>query len=577
MTYDPMSDPVYLAKLRQAKEIGQWLKADRRLVERAARMPPPRPPPSPEELAAPEREAERERKLAKTERQAAEARQGVKERERLLRARRKLAKQGVRLPERPWSALTKSQRENRLDTLAAWHEREIFTDDLCGSPDKRIAAGAQRATEAEMRVMVRAFKMGIDLSLPGIVSRLSKAQDWSRFVAATDADTELAMPPSGGLFRSLDRLVESVKTSPSDPVPEPGEKVSPANETSGKTLPQDGAQPIAFSRIRETAADGEPASVAPEPATPKAQDPAEVMAEENEPSQSQGPTGPKNDESEARTAEIEAIRAKLMINGKVRLDVEALAVYMMCPSYFAIATGLDPEPWQAQFLDDYSLRLGCLAARQSGKSLVTARKAVCFAMCNPATTTLILAPTMRQSSELLLKIMGICSIAGLKLASSNQFGIVLAEKQAGAASRVVCLPGSNEDSGASVRGYSADLLIFEEAAFLGDAVISAVLPSIAARPKAQLVGISSAGIIGSYFHSVMTSPQSRWTKIVVPAAELGRFSAEQLESQSCRSAPAIRSRWTVAGARSATSIYTDDVMSAAFGTQPSRARARRRT
>ena len=51
-----------------------------------------------------------------------------------------------------------------------------------------------------------------------------------------------------------------------------------------------------------------------------------------------------------------------------------------------------------------------------------------------------------------------------------------------------------------MRGYSADLLIFEEAAFLGDAVISAVLPSIAARPKAQLVGISSAGIIGSYFH-----------------------------------------------------------------------------
>ena len=81
---------------------------------------------------------------------------------------------------------------------------------------------------------------------------------------------------------------------------------------------------------------------------------------------------------------------------------------------------------------------------------------------------------------------------------------MLADKQPGAASRIVCLPGSNEDSGASTRGYAADMLILEEAAFLNDAVISSVLPSIAARPKAQLIGICSAGIIGTYFHTVMT-------------------------------------------------------------------------
>ena len=46
--------------------------------------------------------------------------------------------------------------------------------------------------------------------------------------------------------------------------------------------------------------------------------------------------------SKANLAEIELIRSKLVVNGRVRLDLEALAVYLMCPSYFAIATGLDP-------------------------------------------------------------------------------------------------------------------------------------------------------------------------------------------------------------------------------------------
>ena len=93
--------------------------------------------------------------------------------------------------------------------------------------------------------------------------------------------------------------------------------------------------------------------------------------------------------------------------------------------------------------------------------------------------------------------------AGLKIAALSQFQLVLSDKQPGAASKIVCLPGSAEGGGqvgVGAKGYTADLLILEEAAFLDDGVIGAVLPSIAARPKAQLVGISSAGIIGTFFH-----------------------------------------------------------------------------
>ena len=98
------------------------------------------------------------------------------------------------------------------------------------------------------------------------------------------------------------------------------------------------------------------------------------------------------------------------------------------------------------------------------------------------------------------------------------------------------------------------MLVLEEAAFLNEAVISRVLPSIAARPKAQLIGITSAGIIGIYFHSVMTSPQSRWQKMIVPAAESGRFTKAQLDelklTLGARYAVEMECRWGTVGDRS---------------------------
>jgi hypothetical protein len=85
-------------------------------------------------------------------------------------------------------------------------------------------------------------------------------------------------------------------------------------------------------------------------------------------------------------------------------------------------------------LDSNSTRLGVLASRQSGKSLTVAYKNSCGALCYPATTRLIIGPTLRQSSEALLKCAGVVTRAGLKIAQQSQFHIVLADKQPGAGS-----------------------------------------------------------------------------------------------------------------------------------------------
>ncbi len=508
---------------------------------------------------------------------------------------------GIPVSERPWYALTESQRELRLDTVA-WHEgHDIFLKELIEHPVKRVRSQAASSNEKTFQLMIRAYKQGVDLAQVPIGKLIvTPVEQWSDFPKAPLAyefqpDTSKASkfaknakydapakPPTLTILK-LEKILDAIiaekagpqsrvfknqKPPPWATTPEPmpwGDPQAPAPECETQTEahrattienPKRGRpnDRLGRAKLAEQARAGEPDALADgirRGAIP-----------ENEAEAAE-------DEAAARTkrlAEIELIRSKLVINGRVRLDVEALAVYLMVPSYFAIATGLDPEVWQSRFLDSYALRLGCLASRQCGKSIITARKALCFGLVNPATTTLILAPTLRQSSELLLKISGVAAIAGLKIAQLSQFQLVLADKQPGALSRVVCLPGSNEDAGASTRGYASDLLILEEAAFLGDQVISSVLPSIAARPKAQLIGISSAGIFGSYFCSVMTSPQSRWQKMIVPAAESGRFTAEQLEelklTLGARYAVEMECRWGSVG----DSIYDEATMTAAFGT-----------
>ena len=533
---------------------------------------------------------------------------------------------GIPIPERPWFALTDSQKELRLDTVTWSEGHDIFLHELREHPVKRVrscasvdqpgnheaddprlqarsgfGAGATRHADqyaggrlGDLATSTAVLHTGAEIE-GRAAGRGARRSEKGRHQGRTREKTEIRAdysPALGGTFPSLDKLLDAVVEKAMEPgrkfkerkpppwaaAPEPMPWADEDTCTAGGGVAS--SQPVGhllnarsdpkFDARRRAKGAAVNARENPTGEIPQSAKDAEtegaIPEPDEQPENDSSGSGDYENPSKANLAEIELIREKLVVNGKVRLDLEALAVYLMCPSYFAIATGLDPEPWQSRFLDSYAQRLGCLASRQCGKSSSPPARPVCFAMTNPGTTVLVLAPTLRQSSELLLKVGGVTQIAGLKIASWSQFQIVLADKQPGAASRVVCLPGSNEDSGASTRGYAADMLILEEAAFLNDAVISSVLPSIAARPKAQLIGISSAGIIGTYFHSVMTSPQSRWTKMIVPAAESGRFTRQQLEelklTLGARYAVEMECQWGSVG----DSIYTEDVMTAAFGT-----------
>jgi hypothetical protein len=436
---------------------------------------------------------------------------------------------GVRVVDRPWYALSESQRENRFDSVA-WHEREIFLEEILKHPALNVRRRAERSNQDGMQIMIRAWKEGVDLTAVSIEG-LKKLENWhglprrplgrarepeppkpppaSTLVRVLNVQPlPLAAPPVAGTFSDLSKTLDDIVARAS------GCAFSPVGEAPGAAGGSGAAQSTPAAETPQQASQaGDPPSWAG--AIPDLEDLVPSAENVRKPD----------------LADIAAIRDKLVRNGKVRLDVEALTAYLLTPSFFAIANGLVPEWWQTDLLDSYAPRLGCLASRQCGKSLVIALKACAFCACNPGSTVLVLAPTLRQSTELLSKVLAVVMNAGLKVAASNQFQLILGGDKLtpGEGSRIVALPGSNEDSGASARGYAADMLVLEEASFLKDDVISSVLPSIAARPRAQLIGISSAGIIGSYFHSVMTSPQSRWEKMIVTAAQSGRFTWKQLQ------------------------------------------------
>ena len=83
-----------------------------------------------------------------------------------------------------------------------------------------------------------------------------------------------------------------------------------------------------------------------------------------------------------------------------------LPVIIASPSKFCAAVlELKPYPYQAKFLEDRSKRIVVCAGRQVGKSLITSARALWFAMTHPATITLIVSATQRQSVLMFDKIL----------------------------------------------------------------------------------------------------------------------------------------------------------------------------
>jgi hypothetical protein len=168
------------------------------------------------------------------------------------------------------------------------------------------------------------------------------------------------------------------------------------------------------------------------------------------------------------------------------------------------------DKWQQEVINhegNITLRTG----RQVGKSEVVSAKAVQFALEHPGTTTLIIAASQRQSSLLFEKVRGIIDMKEMQGDKLYDEKPTLTKIILNNGSRIYSLPTGR--TGHFIRGFTIDLLIADEAAYIPETVWLAVTPMLAVSQKIRGFGwtilLSTPYGKGGYFYDSFTDKSFR--------------------------------------------------------------------
>ena len=164
------------------------------------------------------------------------------------------------------------------------------------------------------------------------------------------------------------------------------------------------------------------------------------------------------------------------------------------------------DKWQQSILDhegNITLRSG----RQVGKSEVISAKAADFALTKPGTVTMIIAASQRQSGLLFEKVRGnIELLEEKKKKKLFKEQPTLTRIKLSNGSKIYSLPAGR--TGYFIRGFTIDLLIADEAAYIPETVWNAVIPMIAVSRKLRGLGriilLSTPFGKGGYFFNSFT-------------------------------------------------------------------------
>lgn len=194
------------------------------------------------------------------------------------------------------------------------------------------------------------------------------------------------------------------------------------------------------------------------------------------------------------------------------------------PAVLAPAIGMIPDPWQQDVLQSSHQRILLNCHRQSGKSTVASVLGVHTIVYEPASTVLLVSPSLRQSQEIFKK----CVVAYRGLGrpvvaeAENQLSLYLEN-----GSRIISLPGSE----ATVRGYSAvRLIVIDEASMVSDGLITALRPMLAVS-GGRLIALSTPKGKRGWWWDAWESGGSVWKRVKVTADECPRITPDFLAEE----------------------------------------------
>lgn len=186
------------------------------------------------------------------------------------------------------------------------------------------------------------------------------------------------------------------------------------------------------------------------------------------------------------------------------------------------------DPWQEEVLQtegNICLRSG----RQVGKSTVISIKAGEYAIKNPKKSIMVISATERQAYLLFSKILGYLADYYKSWIKKGKERPTKSEIKLTNGSVIRCLPTGMD--GLGIRGYTVDLLIADEAAFIPEDVWPAVTPMLATT-KGNIILLSTPKGVGNFFYECYHNPSFKTFHI--SSEQCPRISKEFLEYEKKR-------------------------------------------
>jgi len=167
------------------------------------------------------------------------------------------------------------------------------------------------------------------------------------------------------------------------------------------------------------------------------------------------------------------------------------------------------------------MRLLLCCSRQWGKSTTAAALITHRAVSQQGALVLCVAPTLRQSAELVRKVIEFLKQAKVEF-HGGKLGCELRN-----GSRIVAVPGQE----ANVRGFSApSLIVIDEAARVPDLLYKAIRPMLVVG-RGDLALLSTPFGERGFFWKEWAHGGERWMRVEGKATDCSRFSLEELDDE----------------------------------------------
>ena len=180
------------------------------------------------------------------------------------------------------------------------------------------------------------------------------------------------------------------------------------------------------------------------------------------------------------------------------------------------------DKWQKQVLEtkgNICLRSG----RQVGKSTIISIKAAEYALNNDDKTVMVIASVERQAIHIFLMILNYIEENDADMIKGRPTLSFIGLENG---SKIFCFPTG--EYGHGIRGYTVDLLIADEAAFIGDRVWTSITPMLAVT-RGSIWLLSTPHGREGYFYRAFTD--SNFTKFHVSSEDCPRKDMEFLKRE----------------------------------------------